>query len=159
EQMQRQEELINKLSQQPPPTPPAAAAAPTPEGTPPAAQAAAPSPEEKVEEDVVDKIMRRIQPSLAAANKTFPSQFNPAIGLAIDTVAAYETSGKANFEFRSAELGLSANIDPFARGYAFINGTSDAVEVEEAALVTTSLPYNLALKGGRFFADFGRLAK
>jgi len=33
------------------------------------------------------------------------------------------------------------------------------VDVEEAAIVTTSLPYNLTLKGGRFFADFGRLSK
>ena len=45
------------------------------------------------------------------------------------------------------------------RGYAIINGTQDGVEVEEAAIVTTSLPYNLGLKGGRFFADFGRLSK
>src|SRR5437867_3264013 len=30
---------------------------------------------------------------------------------------------------------------------------------EEAAIVTTSLPYNLTAKGGRFFADFGRLSK
>jgi hypothetical protein len=31
--------------------------------------------------------------------------------------------------------------------------------VEEAALVTTSLPWNLQARAGRFFADFGRLAK
>ena len=36
---------------------------------------------------------------------------------------------------------------------------NDGVEVEEAAIVTTSLPYNLTVKGGRFFADFGRLSK
>ena len=53
----------------------------------------------------------------------------------------------------------SASVDPFVRGYAFFNGTSDDFEVEEAAIVTTSLPFNLAVKGGRFFADFGRLAK
>src|SRR5262249_793592 len=64
-----------------------------------------------------------------------------------------------NFEFRSAELGLSASVDPFARGYAFFNGSEDGFEVEEAAIVTTSLPYNFTLKGGRFFADFGRLSK
>ena len=31
--------------------------------------------------------------------------------------------------------------------------------MEEAAIVTTSLPYNLTAKGGRFFAEFGRLSK
>jgi len=160
DQMDKQQELIERLSKHPPPTPSAAAAAAPPAVTPPAVAAgAAPPAEEKVEEDVIDKIMRRIQPSLAAANKTFPSQFNPAIGFVIDTVAQYDTNGKANFELRSAELGISANIDPFARGYAIINGTDDGIEVEEAALVTTSLPYNLTLKGGRFFADFGRLSK
>ena len=91
--------------------------------------------------------------------KTFPSQFNPAISLAIDTMFAYRQHEGNNFEFRSAELGLSASVDPFVRGYAFFNGTSDDFEVEEAAIVTTSLPFNLAVKGGRFFADFGRLAK
>ncbi len=54
---------------------------------------------------------------------------------------------------------MSASIDPFARGYAIINGNADGIEVEEAAIVTTSLPYNLTAKGGRFFADFGRLSK
>src|SRR5262249_38757302 len=35
----------------------------------------------------------------------------------------------------------------------------DGFDVEEAAIVTTSLPYNFTLTGGRFFADFGRLSK
>ena len=83
-----------------------------------------------------------------------PSLFNPSIGLVIDTVGSYTRDG-GNFEFRSAELGLSATVDPFARAYAFINGTQDSVEVEEAAIVTTSLPYNLTVKGGRL-RDFGR---
>ncbi|MEO8602642.1 MAG: hypothetical protein ABI629_08705, partial [bacterium] len=114
---------------------------------------------EALEQKVTDDVMREIQPSLQAANKTFPSQFNPAIGLIIDTVGTYQEIGGADFQFRSAEIGVSASIDPFARGYAIINGNGDGVEVEEAAIVTTSLPYNLAVKGGRFFADFGRLSK
>lgn len=149
-QMEKQQELIDKLSQQqggaPAATPAAAAVAPTP-------------PEEKLKQEVVEQVERDIQPALRAANKTFPSQFNPAIGLVIDTVGSYQEHGGANFEFRSAELGLSASIDPFARGYAIFNFGPDEVEAEEAAIVTTSLPYDLTLKGGRFFADFGRLAK
>jgi hypothetical protein len=158
EKMKKQEELIERLSKEkeaPPSEQPAvgAAAAPAPAAAAPAVD------QEQLERRLTEDIMRKIQPSLAAANKTFPSQFNPAIGLIIDTVGSYEEKGGGNFEFRSGEIGISANIDPFARGYAIINGTSDGVEVEEAAIVTTSLPYNLTVKGGRFFADFGRLSK
>jgi len=147
--MKKQEELIENLSKQqatPAPAPPAAQAAPSP----------AP---ESLEQRVVDAVIRKIQPSLSAANKTFPSQFNPSIGLVIDTAASVKDRERANFEFRSAEVALSASIDPFARGYAMLNGTTDGVEIEEAAIVTTSLPYNLTAKGGRLFADFGRLSK
>lgn len=155
EKMKQQEQLIKKLSTQKPQAP----AAPAAVAVPAAPAAPATAEEQDVEQRVTEKVLRTIQPSLTAANKTFPSQFNPAISVAIDMVGSYGTQTKANFEFRAAELGLSASIDPFARGYAFINGTSDGVEVEEAALVTTSLPYNLTFKGGRFFADFGRLSK
>src|SRR5207249_7182473 len=71
---------------------------------------------------------------------------------------SHTRQNKSNFEFRSAEIGISAAIDPFARAYGIINGTPDGVDVEEAAIVTTSLPWNLTVKGGRFFADFGRLS-
>ena len=84
---------------------------------------------------------------------------NPAIGMAIDATAEQRNKTGGNFNFRSAEIGISASIDPYARGYAFFNGSGDGVEVEEAAMVTTSLPWNLQARGGRFFADFGRLAK
>ncbi len=36
---------------------------------------------------------------------------------------------------------------------------NNGVEVEEAAALTTALPWNLTAKGGRFFSDFGRLPK
>ena len=62
------------------------------------------------------------------------------------------------------ELNVAASVDPFARGYAVINASADPVTgeataaVEEAALQTTSLPWNLTLKAGRFFGEFGRLS-
>ena len=115
--------------------------------------------DEELEKTIIEKIVRRIQPSLAGANKTFASQFNPAIGFIIDTVGSYSGKERGNFEFRSGEIGISADVDPFVRGYAILNGTPDGIEVEEAAIATTSLPYNLGLKAGRFFADFGRLSK
>jgi hypothetical protein len=152
EQMKQQEELIRKLGGGKAAAP--AAAAPT--------EAASEEEQRKAEalkQKILDDIEEKLQPALAAANKTFPSQFNPAIGFIVDFVGSYSRRDKANFEFRSGELGVSANIDPFARGFAIINGTNDGIEVEEAGIVTTSLPYNLTVKGGRFFADFGRLSK
>jgi uncharacterized protein YoxC len=88
-----------------------------------------------------------------------PSVLNPAIGMVLD--ANVQNLGKAggNFDFRSAELGIAASVDPFARMYSFINGTKDGVEVDEAAAITSSLPWNLTAKGGRFLADFGRFPK
>jgi hypothetical protein len=88
-----------------------------------------------------------------------PSILNPAIGLVIDATAEHRDKAGGDFNFRAAELGISASIDPYARAYAFITGKKDEVELEEAAIVTTSLPWNLQARGGRFFADFGRLPK
>lgn len=88
-----------------------------------------------------------------------PSSFNPAIGFVLDATAEHRAKSGGDFNFRAAELGLSASVDPFARVYSFITGSKEGVEVEEAAAVTTSLPWNLTAKGGRFFADFGRLPK
>jgi hypothetical protein len=88
-----------------------------------------------------------------------PSALNPAIGMAIDATAEHRAKAGGTFNFRAAELGIAASIDPYARAYAFITGSTEGVEVEEAAMVTTSLPWNLQARAGRFFADFGRLAK
>ncbi len=157
EQMRQQQELIRRLSgERPTPAPPPAAGAPP---APAVAAPAAPAPSQTVDvEELKRIILGEIQPQLSAANKTFASQFNPAIGFIVDTVFSSTRKEKSNFEFRSGEIGISANIDPFARAYGIINGTPDGVEVEEAAIVTTSLPWNLTVKGGRFFADFGRLS-
>ena len=152
DKIRQQEEALEKLST------PAAAPASAPVAVPVPALPAA-GDREQLKREVREEVMRDIQPKLAEANKTFPSQFNPAITLVLDSAFSYRDHDRANFDFRSAELGLSASIDPFARGYAIFNGSPDGFEVEEAAIVTTSLPYNLAVRGGRFFADFGRLSK
>src|ERR1700756_3368408 len=161
QQMKQQEELIRKLSGEKPGAPAASPvpAAP-PSGAPSAAEPARPAPAPMTvdAEELKRMILAEIQPQLAAANKTFPSQFNPAIGFIVDTVFSHSRQNKSNFEFRSGEIGISASVDPFARAYGIINGTPDGVDVEEAAIVTTSLPWNLTVKGGRFFAEFGRLS-
>ena len=108
-----------------------------------------------------------------AQKKTLMSEFNPSIGLVGETIFSYHTKGSdetgsdrpGGFDVwqRSIELNVAASVDPFAKGYAVINGSADStgqatLGVEEAALQTTSLPGNLELKAGRFFGEFGRLA-
>ena len=88
-----------------------------------------------------------------------PAALNPAIGMAIDMTAEHRAKAGGDFNLRAAEIGISASIDPYARAYAFFTGSKDDFEVEEAAILTTSLPWNLQARAGRFFADFGRLAK
>jgi hypothetical protein len=93
------------------------------------------------------------------AVQSAPSALNPGIGMVLDANLQHRGKAGGLFDFRSAEIGLSASVDPFARMYGFINGTKDGVEVDEAAAITTSLPWNLTAKGGRFLADFGRFPK
>ena len=93
-----------------------------------------------------------------APAKTSLSAFNPALGAAIDFAYSH-ANDKANFNFRAAELSIEAPIDPFLKGWVVLNGSRDGVSLEEAALQTTALPYNLSVTGGRLFASFGRLAR
>jgi hypothetical protein len=92
-----------------------------------------------------------------APAKASLNSFNPAIGMAVDG-ALIDSNDKADFQFRSAELGVESPIDPYLTGWAIITGSNSGIDVEEATLETTSLPYNLTVRGGRLFASFGRLA-
>jgi hypothetical protein len=107
------------------------------------------------------------EPAATTARLVPVNADNPGISFAVDTLFASDTNSSdesigfrngAGFVLKNAELFVSAPIDPFLRGYASINGSSDeGFNVEEAALITTALPYGFTIKGGRFFADFGRL--
>lgn len=88
--------------------------------------------------------------------KTSLSAFNPAIGLALDTLYR-QTHDRGNFVFRTAELNIEAPIDPFLNAWTVINANGAGVGVEEMGLETTALPHNLTLRGGRLFASFGRM--
>ncbi len=65
------------------------------------------------------------------------------------------------FTIPSTELTLDGAVDPYFKGFANIVFKLDeegetGVELEEAYFITTSLPGRLQLKGGQFFAEFGR---
>jgi hypothetical protein len=102
----------------------------------------------------VEQVEKSVQ-----AVQSAPSALNPGIGMVLDATAEHRSQGGGDFNFRAAEFGVVASVDPFARAYSFFTGSKEGFEVEEAAAITTSLPWNLTVKGGRFFADFGRFAK
>ena len=65
------------------------------------------------------------------------------------------------FSLRNAEIVLDGAVDPYFKGFGNIvlkldkNNNTD-IELEETYLQSTSLPANLQLKAGQFFAAFGR---
>jgi hypothetical protein len=66
------------------------------------------------------------------------------------------------FNARNAEIALDGAVDPYFEGFANIvlkldNNNQTQIELEEAFLQTTSLPYGLQMKGGQFFDAFGRI--
>ncbi len=138
----------------------------------PGAASGAPVPADAQEQ--IRAVNEKVDKVVEAQKKVLPSEFNPAIGLVGETVFAYRTNGSGetgndrpggfDINQRSVELNVAASVDPFATGYAVINASADAATgdatlgIEEAAMQSTSLPWNLTLKGGRFFGEFGRLA-
>ena len=64
---------------------------------------------------------------------------------------------RRGFTLQQGELSLAGAVDPYFIGEAHIVFTDSEVELEEAFFVTTSLPYDLQVKGGYFFTDFGRI--
>jgi hypothetical protein len=122
----------------------------------------------------LDELDQKVGNVVEAQKKVRPGEFNPAIGLVGETIFSSRSHGSDqigsdrpggfNAFQRSVELNVAASVDPFAKAYAVINATADsgtgeaAMRVEEAALQTTSLPYNLELKAGRFFGEFGKLS-
>jgi hypothetical protein len=66
------------------------------------------------------------------------------------------------FNARNAEIALDGAVDPYFQGFANIvlkldNNNETEIELEEAFLQTSSLPYGLQVKGGQFFDAFGRI--
>ncbi len=65
------------------------------------------------------------------------------------------------FSLRNAEIVLDGAVDPYFKGFGNIvfkldQNDETSVELEETYLQTMSLPANLQVKGGQFFANFGR---
>ena len=108
---------------------------------------------------VIKDLQQRLEKLEGAPAKASLGSFNPAMGAALD-MALKDNNDKANFNFRALELNVEAPVDPYLKAWGVITGSNGnpAVDIEEATLETTALPYNLTVRGGRLFATYGRLA-
>jgi hypothetical protein len=66
------------------------------------------------------------------------------------------------FNARNAEIAIDGAVDPYFEGFANIvlkldDNNETEIELEEAFLQTTSLPFGLQIKAGQFFDAFGRI--
>jgi uncharacterized coiled-coil protein SlyX len=182
ETIKEQQKLIKDLKaeveQKKPPV--KQAVAPPKEAEAPKTAAAAPtSPQTLVLQQQVKDLKQQVGQVVEAQKQEFLSKFNPSIGFVGETLLGYRSqAAKYTYPFpgadirpggfdvflRSMELNIAGSVDPFARAYAVLNAAADpvtgeaAIGVEEAAIFTTSLPWNLTVKAGRFFGEFGRLS-
>jgi hypothetical protein len=158
---------------QAPPANAAAAAAPPPSATPPLTPASPDSPPPK-EPASVDSGGSKWSPSQpitlfkagsAYMNVSFGALMDVGWSTASDPSARLQLGDhdpiQRGFSLRNAEIALDGAVDPYFKGFANLvfkldKDQSTEIELEEAYLQTTSLPKNLQLKAGQFFANFGR---
>ena len=61
------------------------------------------------------------------------------------------------FNLNYAEVAMHSSVDPYFDAFAIFHLHPDAFEIGEAYVQTTSLPYALRIKAGKFKSDFGRI--
>lgn len=100
---------------------------------------------------------------------------NPDISVIVDSVVGYSqraplrlagddpdlggdaTTAAAGFNVQEAEFGFQGVVDPYFRADVYLTIPNlSGLEVEEAAVTTTSLPADLQVKAGIFRSAFGR---
>lgn len=112
----------------------------------------------------------------AAGRRPGASLMNPAMSVIVEGVFGYYGRHRSDFEaarlpvagddpspnhegfgIQEAELAFQSAVDPYLDGAVFLTIPNlEGIEVEEAYLVTTSLPWNLQLKAGTFRSQMGR---
>lgn len=94
-----------------------------------------------------------------------PSALNPKMSVIADMVGQSGTGGDPSqtqdgFHLREVEIGLQADVDPYARADFFIGGLDDqgsSPKLEEGYITLPTLPLGLQARGGKFKAVFGKL--
>jgi len=111
----------------------------------------------------------------ASARPTSSNALNPDISLILSGtyanrsqdsnyhITGFQAGGEVGprtrgFNLGESELGVYANVDPnFYGGLNLSLASNNTASVEEAFIQTTSLPYGITLKAGRFFSSIGYL--
>lgn len=69
--------------------------------------------------------------------------------------ASYNASNGFNLNY--AEMLFHGTLNPSLDADAVFHFTEEGVEIEEAYITRSNLPYNLRVRGGKFLSEFGRL--
>lgn len=103
------------------------------------------------------------RPAADAGNAGPAQRLLPDISVVGDFIGDFSPEGSTQedgrrFGVREIEVAAQAAVDPYFRGDVFL-GFSDqeGVSIEQAYLTTTSLPWNLEARIGRFLMPFGKL--
>lgn len=167
------------------PSPPAAAAAASPVAPARAAAAApTPDPQEALDKALAEVapptnvtnpagVSQALQAPALLSQRVGPAEMR-LIDVSFDVLSAVGSStvggqelrdlqggahdpNRRGFTFQQGELSLAGAVDPYFFGEAHMVFTDSSVELEEAFFLTTSLPWDLQLKGGYYLTDFGRI--
>jgi hypothetical protein len=68
-------------------------------------------------------------------------------------------NAERGFNFNYSEMYIASTVDPYFDLVGVFHLGKDSFEIEEGYFQTRDLPYNLKLKGGKFYSEFGRLNK
>jgi hypothetical protein len=166
-QLRRQDELIRRLSAERP-APPGAPSTPAVTTPPAPAVAAAPSP---APPPPTKEPWSPAQPiTLLSGGRAYMNiSFDSLVDFGWSTtsdVRALEFGdhdpNQRGFTIPNEEIVFDGAVDPYFKGVADIvfkldQDNETEVELEEAYLTSTALPWNLQTKAGQYFTEFGRL--
>ena len=83
---------------------------------------------------------------------------NPKISVIADLLYQAGPGQENSLAVRETEIGIQADIDPYARAdFFFALPEGEEFELEEGFVTLTALPLGLQLRGGKFLPNFGRL--
>lgn len=156
--LDEQDAVIRKLSAEPAAPPATVAAPPAPPAPPPAvAQAREPwSPTAPI---------RLLSGSRGYLNLSFDGLVDAGWSTTSDVTALQRGDHdplQRGFTIPNTEVVFDGAVDPYFKGFANIvfkldEDNETTVELEEMYLLTTSLPWNLQVKGGQYLTEFGRI--
>jgi hypothetical protein len=103
------------------------------------------------------RFFQSLNPDLSFIADFAAGAFNHAPGTPNGMVMVGDHDPDQNgFTFQALEMAASANVDPYFKFNANLTFNDESVEVEEAYGTTTSLPFGLQVRAGKFFTRFGR---